>query len=187
MSSCWPTGACAGVTAFRKSWTVSESRLDGDKIVCGCHGFTYDQSGTYVFVPGQAPIPRTARVPSYCGVMISGGSRARTSIWCCARPWCWARIWCAGAHSAAIRRIPRRCRWPCRVSRRGFPRRPGGQHAAGRACPAGPDGRHRDRPIARPLAGFGALMARSCHDRARFHSIPNFSSDRVLGWRTFAG
>lgn len=48
-----------------RRYPLSQSRLDGDKIVCGYHGFTYDQGGTCVFVPGQARIPRTARVPAY--------------------------------------------------------------------------------------------------------------------------
>ncbi|HWD01798.1 MAG TPA: aromatic ring-hydroxylating dioxygenase subunit alpha [Amycolatopsis sp.] len=48
-----------------RRYPLSESRLDGDKIVCGYHGFTYDRAGTCVFVPGQARIPRTARVSSY--------------------------------------------------------------------------------------------------------------------------
>ncbi|MFI5607917.1 Rieske 2Fe-2S domain-containing protein [Amycolatopsis sp. NPDC051903] len=48
-----------------RRYPLSESRLDGDKIVCGYHGFTYDSAGSCVFVPGQARIPRTARVPSY--------------------------------------------------------------------------------------------------------------------------
>ncbi|MFI5796637.1 Rieske 2Fe-2S domain-containing protein [Streptomyces sp. NPDC051677] len=41
------------------------SRLDGDRLVCGYHGFTYDTSGTCVYVPGQKRVPRTARVASY--------------------------------------------------------------------------------------------------------------------------
>jgi vanillate O-demethylase monooxygenase subunit len=48
-----------------RRYPLSESRLDGDTIVCGYHGFTYDKAGTCVSVPGQARIPRTARVPSY--------------------------------------------------------------------------------------------------------------------------
>jgi vanillate O-demethylase monooxygenase subunit len=48
-----------------RRFPLSESRLDGDKVVCGYHGFTYDQSGTCVFVPGQKRIPRTARVRAY--------------------------------------------------------------------------------------------------------------------------
>ncbi|WP_158849802.1 aromatic ring-hydroxylating dioxygenase subunit alpha [Saccharothrix deserti] len=48
-----------------RRYPLSESRLEGDTIVCGYHGFTYDKAGTCVFVPGQARIPRTARVASY--------------------------------------------------------------------------------------------------------------------------
>ncbi|AXB42429.1 aromatic ring-hydroxylating dioxygenase subunit alpha [Amycolatopsis albispora] len=48
-----------------RRYPLSESRLDGDTIVCGYHGFTYDKSGTCVFVPGQKRVPRTARVPGY--------------------------------------------------------------------------------------------------------------------------
>lgn len=48
-----------------RRYPLSESRLDGDNVVCGYHGFTYDTAGTCVFVPGQARIPRTARVASY--------------------------------------------------------------------------------------------------------------------------
>jgi phenylpropionate dioxygenase-like ring-hydroxylating dioxygenase large terminal subunit len=48
-----------------RRFPLSESRLEGDTIVCGYHGFTYDTTGTCVFVPGQTRIPRTARVPAY--------------------------------------------------------------------------------------------------------------------------
>lgn len=48
-----------------RRYPLSESRLAGDTIVCGYHGFTYDTAGSCVFVPGQQRIPRTARVPSY--------------------------------------------------------------------------------------------------------------------------
>jgi vanillate O-demethylase monooxygenase subunit len=48
-----------------RRFPLSESRLDGDTIVCGYHGFTYDPGGTCVSVPGQTRIPRTARVASY--------------------------------------------------------------------------------------------------------------------------
>ncbi|MFV2198709.1 Rieske 2Fe-2S domain-containing protein [Nocardiopsis sp. LOL_012] len=48
-----------------RRYPLSESRLDGDRIVCGYHGFTYDRRGTCVSVPGQKRIPRTARVPAY--------------------------------------------------------------------------------------------------------------------------
>ncbi|WP_414635983.1 Rieske 2Fe-2S domain-containing protein [Actinophytocola sp.] len=48
-----------------RRYPLSQSRLEGDTIVCGYHGFTYDTGGACVFVPGQARIPRTARVPAY--------------------------------------------------------------------------------------------------------------------------
>jgi phenylpropionate dioxygenase-like ring-hydroxylating dioxygenase large terminal subunit len=48
-----------------RRYPLSASRLDGDTIVCGYHGFTYGSDGGCVFVPGQQRIPRTARVASY--------------------------------------------------------------------------------------------------------------------------
>jgi vanillate O-demethylase monooxygenase subunit len=48
-----------------RRYPLSASRLVGETIVCGYHGFTYDTTGSCVFVPGQQRIPRTARVTSY--------------------------------------------------------------------------------------------------------------------------
>lgn len=48
-----------------RRFPLTESRLEGDTVVCGYHGFTYDPTGACVFVPGQARIPRTAKVASY--------------------------------------------------------------------------------------------------------------------------
>ncbi len=48
-----------------RRFPLSQSRRDGDTIVCGYHGFTYDTSGSCVSVPGQKRVPRTARVASY--------------------------------------------------------------------------------------------------------------------------
>lgn len=48
-----------------RRFPLSRSRLDGDNVVCGYHGFTYDTTGTCVFVPGQKRVPRTARVGSF--------------------------------------------------------------------------------------------------------------------------
>lgn len=50
-----------------RRYPLSEAptRLDGDRIVCGYHGFTYDTTGACVYVPGQKRVPRTARVASY--------------------------------------------------------------------------------------------------------------------------
>jgi phenylpropionate dioxygenase-like ring-hydroxylating dioxygenase large terminal subunit len=41
------------------------SRLVGDTVVCGYHGFTYGADGACVAVPGQTRVPRTARLTSY--------------------------------------------------------------------------------------------------------------------------
>jgi vanillate O-demethylase monooxygenase subunit len=41
------------------------SRLVGDQVVCGYHGFTYGADGVCVAVPGQTRVPRTARLRSY--------------------------------------------------------------------------------------------------------------------------
>ena len=48
-----------------RRYPLSLSGRDGDRIVCGYHGFTYEPSGACVYVPGQTRVPRTARVPSY--------------------------------------------------------------------------------------------------------------------------
>ncbi|MEV1024205.1 aromatic ring-hydroxylating dioxygenase subunit alpha [Streptomyces sp. NPDC050264] len=48
-----------------RRFPLSASGLDGDRVVCGYHGFTYDTTGTCVYVPGQKRVPRTARVSSY--------------------------------------------------------------------------------------------------------------------------
>ena len=41
------------------------SRLVGDQVICGYHGFTYGPDGGCMAVPGQTRIPRTARLQSY--------------------------------------------------------------------------------------------------------------------------
>jgi len=48
-----------------RRFPLSAGRLDGDRVVCGYHGFTYDTAGSCVYVPGQRRIPRTARVSGY--------------------------------------------------------------------------------------------------------------------------
>ncbi|MFJ2114354.1 Rieske 2Fe-2S domain-containing protein [Streptomyces sp. NPDC087850] len=67
----WRTGA-GEVTAMadrcvHRRFPLSEkpSRLDGDRVVCGYHGFTYGADGVCVGVPGQRRVPRTARLTSY--------------------------------------------------------------------------------------------------------------------------
>jgi phenylpropionate dioxygenase-like ring-hydroxylating dioxygenase large terminal subunit len=60
-------GAVAALSdrCVHRRFPLSLSHRDGDRIVCGYHGFTYESSGTCVYVPGQTRIPRTARVPAY--------------------------------------------------------------------------------------------------------------------------
>jgi phenylpropionate dioxygenase-like ring-hydroxylating dioxygenase large terminal subunit len=48
-----------------RRFPLSQSNRVGDTIVCGYHGFTYDRTGACVAVPGQARVPRTARVKAY--------------------------------------------------------------------------------------------------------------------------
>ncbi|MFF2846478.1 aromatic ring-hydroxylating dioxygenase subunit alpha [Streptomyces sp. NPDC058001] len=67
----WRTGA-GEVTAMadrcvHRRFPLSEepSRLDGDTVVCGYHGFTYGADGVCVSVPGQKRVPRTARLTTY--------------------------------------------------------------------------------------------------------------------------
>jgi len=48
-----------------RRYPLSLSTLDGDSIVCGYHGFTYEPGGTCVYVPAQERIPRTAGVTRY--------------------------------------------------------------------------------------------------------------------------
>ncbi|MEB8339082.1 aromatic ring-hydroxylating dioxygenase subunit alpha [Streptomyces endophyticus] len=55
-----------------RRYPLSASGLDGDRVVCGYHGFTYDTTGTCVFVPGQKRVPRTARVSSYPVAEVDG-------------------------------------------------------------------------------------------------------------------
>jgi len=44
---------------------LSAGWLDGDRLVCGYHGFEYEASGKCVRIPTQASVPSKACVPSY--------------------------------------------------------------------------------------------------------------------------
>ncbi|HEU0103134.1 MAG TPA: aromatic ring-hydroxylating dioxygenase subunit alpha [Mycobacteriales bacterium] len=74
-----------------RRFPLSESRLEGDTVVCGYHGFTYDTGGACVFVPGQTRIPRTARVGAYPVV------EQDSFVW----------VWIGDAAKADPARIPR--------------------------------------------------------------------------------
>ena len=76
-----------------RHYPLSASRRVGDTIVCGYHGFTYDEYGTCVSVPGQQRIPRAAQVKRYPTV------ERDSFVW----------IWIgdeAGAHPDTIPRAP---------------------------------------------------------------------------------
>ncbi|WP_433272975.1 Rieske 2Fe-2S domain-containing protein [Pseudonocardia xinjiangensis] len=67
------------------------SRLVGDAVVCGYHGFTYGADGACVAVPGQTRVPRTARLRSYPVV------EQDSFVW----------VWIGDAARADATRIPR--------------------------------------------------------------------------------
>jgi phenylpropionate dioxygenase-like ring-hydroxylating dioxygenase large terminal subunit len=48
-----------------RAYPLSEGRRDGDRVVCGYHGFAYDPEGCLVDVPSQDNIPPGARVRTY--------------------------------------------------------------------------------------------------------------------------
>ena len=48
-----------------RAYPLSEGRLDGDRLVCGYHGFVYDPDGRCVDVPSQERVPRGACVRTY--------------------------------------------------------------------------------------------------------------------------
>lgn len=48
-----------------RSFPLSKGRLDGDQVVCGYHGMTYNPQGNCVFMPSLAKAPTHARLQSY--------------------------------------------------------------------------------------------------------------------------
>ncbi|HEY1570112.1 MAG TPA: aromatic ring-hydroxylating dioxygenase subunit alpha [Pseudonocardiaceae bacterium] len=61
------SGAVAALSdrCVHRRYPLSLGHLDGEHLVCGYHGFTYEPDGRCVAVPGQTRVPRTARVPAY--------------------------------------------------------------------------------------------------------------------------
>jgi vanillate O-demethylase monooxygenase subunit len=60
-------GASGGVTAFEnrcahRAFPLSHSSVDGDRLVCGYHGCTYDTTGKCVHIPSQPQVPTGMRV-----------------------------------------------------------------------------------------------------------------------------
>jgi len=48
-----------------RAYPLSRGTLDGDQIVCGYHGFRFEPGGACTWVPGQASVPKSARVRAY--------------------------------------------------------------------------------------------------------------------------
>ncbi|MUL64655.1 vanillate O-demethylase oxygenase [Mycobacterium sp. CBMA 234] len=48
-----------------RAFPLSEGCLDGDRVVCGYHGFKYDPDGTLVEVPSQENVPPGAGIRTY--------------------------------------------------------------------------------------------------------------------------
>jgi phenylpropionate dioxygenase-like ring-hydroxylating dioxygenase large terminal subunit len=47
---------------------LSKGELQGDRVICGYHGLTFDRSGRCVAAPTQAAVPSAAKVRSYPAV-----------------------------------------------------------------------------------------------------------------------
>jgi len=69
---------------------LSAGWLDGDDIVCGYHGFTFDPTGVCVAVPGLDKAPKKARQNSYPAV----------------EKWSWIWVWMGEADQADESKIP---------------------------------------------------------------------------------
>jgi phenylpropionate dioxygenase-like ring-hydroxylating dioxygenase large terminal subunit len=50
---------------IHRAYPLSAGRRDGDRVVCGYHGFSYDFDGCLVDVPSQENVPPGARVRTY--------------------------------------------------------------------------------------------------------------------------
>jgi len=63
-------GASGQITAFQnrcahRAFPLSHSTVDGDQLVCGYHGCTYDTDGKCVHIPSQPQVPTGMRVPVF--------------------------------------------------------------------------------------------------------------------------
>ena len=74
-----------------RAYPLSHGRLEGDRVVCGYHGFTYDPDGRCVEVPSQENVPQ--------------GACVRTFPIHEQAPFVW--IWLGHAGAAALRPPPR--------------------------------------------------------------------------------
>jgi vanillate O-demethylase monooxygenase subunit len=76
---------------IHRAYPLSAGRREGDRVVCGYHGFSYDPDGCLVAVPSQENVPPGARVRTYPVHEQS--------------PFVW--IWLGAPGSAALRPPPR--------------------------------------------------------------------------------
>jgi vanillate O-demethylase monooxygenase subunit len=76
---------------IHRAYPLSAGRRDGDRVVCGYHGFGYDPDGCLVDVPSQENVPPGARLRSYPVYEQS--------------PFVW--IWLGDTGAAALRPPPR--------------------------------------------------------------------------------
>jgi vanillate O-demethylase monooxygenase subunit len=74
-----------------RAYPLSEGRLDGDRLVCGYHGFVYETDGCCVEVPSQENVPQ--------------GACVRTFTVQEQPPFVW--IWLGEPGAAALRRPPK--------------------------------------------------------------------------------
>jgi phenylpropionate dioxygenase-like ring-hydroxylating dioxygenase large terminal subunit len=63
-------GTSGRITAFEnrcahRAFPLSHSRTDGDRLVCGYHGCTYDADGKCVYTPTQPQVPTGMSVPVF--------------------------------------------------------------------------------------------------------------------------
>src|ERR1700737_4668349 len=63
-------GASGRVTAFEnrcahRAFPLSHSSVDGDRLVCGYHGCTYNPEGECISVPSQPQVPTRMSVPVF--------------------------------------------------------------------------------------------------------------------------
>jgi phenylpropionate dioxygenase-like ring-hydroxylating dioxygenase large terminal subunit len=81
-----------------RGYLLSRGSLDGDRLVCGYHGFTFDPAGRCIAVPGQTSIPAAAKARAYPvverdgAVWVYAGDPARADA-TAIPPHAWLREW----------------------------------------------------------------------------------------------
>jgi phenylpropionate dioxygenase-like ring-hydroxylating dioxygenase large terminal subunit len=96
-------GASGRIAAFvnrcaHRAFPLSHSDIDGDRLVCGYHGCTYDADGKCVHIPSQPQVPTGMRVrvfpvlekPPFVWIWLgkpaaAAGSEPPRTVWICQR------------------------------------------------------------------------------------------------------